>query len=119
MNTKVNENGVNANIKVHVLNEDKMRELGFTDFREGYWYYCKAVGGKDITFNLSINKVNAEDFRLDVLDEGFLQPYDYQYYLERNPEHQFAIQVRDNVEEQMGILQAAGVLSGHVKGEYI
>lgn len=119
MGIKVGKNGVNINIKTHLLSEDKMRELGFTDFREGYWYYCKAVGGKDITFNLSINKVNAEDFRLDVLDEGFLQPYDYQYYLERNPEHQFAIQVRDNVEEHVKYLQDVGVLSGHIKGEYI
>lgn len=118
MGVIVNENGVNANIKAHILSEDKMRELGFTDFREGYWYYCKDLGG-DITFNLSINKTNALDFKLDILDENYCQPYDYQYMLILKPDSRFATQIEKAVEEQMKYLQNAGVLSGHVRGNYI
>ena len=50
---------------------------------------------------------------------NFCQSYDYQRILERNPSHQLAGIVREQVEKWMEYLQDNGVLSGHVKGEYI
>lgn len=35
---EVNKHGTNVKIKAHILEEEKMRELGFTDFCEDIWY---------------------------------------------------------------------------------
>ena len=56
---------------------------------------------------------------IDVLDEDFLQPYDYQEILRRDPHHKLALNVLHQVENWMEELQTAGVLSGHKRGEYI
>jgi len=53
----------------------QMRKLGFTDHREGFWYYCKRVGS-DTTFNLTINKDTSE-YETLVMNESFGQP---EYY---------------------------------------
>ena len=56
---------------------------------------------------------------IQVIDEDFGQPYDYQYMLENNPNFTLALLVRKCVEEQMQKLQDAGILSGHNKYDYI
>lgn len=42
-------------MKFHVLSENRMREIGFTDHRKSTWYLLKPIDS-DITFNLTINK---------------------------------------------------------------
>ena len=32
MNIELNSNGVNKKIKAHILSDDEMREIGFTDY---------------------------------------------------------------------------------------
>jgi hypothetical protein len=78
----------NAAIKINVLDESKMRDIGFTDFRPDTWYFCKYnVGHPDISFSLSVEKNNPENWEIDILDENFLQPYDYQMMLERGTQN--------------------------------
>lgn len=115
---KLNSNYVNAKIKAHILSDDKMREIGFTDRSKDAWYFCKGFDDIDISFNVTIPK-NGDDIRIDVLDEAFLQPYDYQYILRVNPNHKVAKLIQERVEKHMKDLQDAGVLSGHQYGEYI
>lgn len=60
-----------------LLVEEDMRENGFTDHREGYWYKSWPLNDNgDITLNLSIKKDNGE-YDVEVLDEEFGQPYHY------------------------------------------
>ena len=115
---KLNKNGVNAAIKAHILSDEQMREAGFNNNRNEGWYYCKSLGN-DITFNVFI-PLDGSDISIDVLDENFLQPYDYQMILEtkENPP-QFAFDIAEKAEREMEWLQTFGILSGHVKGEYI
>ena len=114
------ENGVNSLIKVHLKPEEEMRVLGFTDFREGYWFYQKMLDRKmEISFNLSVSKTDPSDFRLDVLDDWFCQPYDYQGILSNDANHKAARKIDREVEKVMAYLTEAGILSGHVAGEYI
>ena len=123
---EVNSNCVNAKIKAHILSEKEMREIGFTDYSKDRWFFCRSITfpreprykGFDISFNVSIPK-DGSDIRIDVLDEDFCQPYDYQSMLNRNPIFEPALIVYEQVEEWMDYLQSKGVLSGHVKGEYI
>ena len=117
---EVNQNGNNKKIVIHVLDEEKMRKLGFTDHREGYWYICKDIKGlSDITFNLSVCKNNPLDYRIDILDENFCQPYDYQAMLSKDKTCKPALTCMKEVEKYMDWLTKEGIVSGHLKGEYI
>lgn len=118
---EVNEKGLNTKIKANILEDKKMQALGFTDYREGYWNFMREVA-EDITFSLSINKTDSNDFNINVLDDNFGQPYDYQSSLSKETYHgpsPFAVSVYNNVEKIMEWLTECGVISGHVKGEYI
>lgn len=118
---EVNDRGINKKIQVHLLPEEEMRAIGFTDYREGYWYFCREIVS-DISFSVSISKKDPKDFRIDVLDDDFCQPYDYQAMLSKESyaePNEIAVQVYESVEKWMEFLEVTGVISGHVKGEYI
>lgn len=114
---KLNSKGTNANIKANILDDAKMRENGFSDFSKTNWYFCKTVGD-DITLNITIPK-NGSDIEIVTLDEKFCQPYDYQRILEQDPKFEFALNIKEKVEEHIKNLKKAGILSGHEYGEYI
>lgn len=126
MNIEANSNGVNSLIKYNILSDERMREIGFTDHSKSRWYFSRMINfpkdkrysGFDISFNVSIPK-DGSDLRIDILDEDFLQPYDYQYLLEKNPDLEPALIISKQVEKWISYLTEAGVLSGHVYGEYI
>ena len=117
---EVGENGVNSLILVHLKPEAEMRAIGFTDYREGYWFYHKMLDRKmEISFNLSVIKEDSSDFRLDVLDVWFFQPFDYQGMLSEDAGNKQAKKIDQEVEKVMAYLAEAGIISGHVAGEYI
>lgn len=126
---ELNSHGVNAKIKAHIFDDTRMREFGFTDYAKDRWYFCRGINFKDvkkkkglsnidISFSVTIPK-DGSDIQIDVLDEWFCQPYDYQYILEKDPGHKIANIVKEQVEYWMEKLQEEGVLKGHVRGEYI
>ena len=123
---KLNNNSVKAKIQAHILTDEKMKEIGFTNYHEPNWHFCRGIQfpkekrykGFDISFSVTIPK-DGSDIRIDVLDEDFCQPYDYQKMLENNPNFEPCLIVKKQVEQWMNYLQEKGVLSGHVFGEYI
>ena len=119
-NIELNSNGINKLIKAHILSDNTMKEIGFSDFSEDTWYFSRRLKSpvEDITFNVSIPK-DGSDIMIDVLDEDYLQPYDYQYFLSKNPRHEISLIVKEQVENLMTYLQDNGVLSGHEYGDYI
>lgn len=126
-NIELNAHGVNKAIKAHILSDEQMKKVGFTYIKYANppcWCYNKTLKLTDeykdteITFSVDI-PVDGSDIRIDVLDDDFMQPYDYQNFLEINPKNKLAQLVKKQVEEQMQRLQDAGVLSGHTYGEYI
>lgn len=88
------------------LTDARMRELGFTDHREGYWYYVTRVGTA-ITWNVTINKKTG-GVELEVLDECFLQPYPFQKLAADGLP--FAMKVAEKVSEKEEWLREEGVL---------
>ena len=126
-NVKLNKHGINAKIKATILSDAEMRNIGFTDYCEDRWYFRRTIKfpnikrykGFDISFGVSINKNNPEDLRIDVLDEDFCQPYDYQLMLDKDANFEPCLIVKKQVEEWMKFLMDKGVLSGHEYGEYI
>ena len=120
MGAETNKNGVNIKIKANILSDNEMREVGFTDCSKDIWYFSRMIQGiKDVSFSVSINKNNPQDLSIDVLDEDFCQPYDYQHILKKNPCFKQCLIVKDEVEKWMKYLENNGILTGHVYGEYI
>lgn len=119
INDKVplNSKGQNANIKANILSDEEMRELGFTDYAKDRWYFCRGVGGKDsdISFNITIFK-KTKDIQIDVLDEMFLQPYDFQMYIGTVA---VANRVYDDVQNYMKFFMDNGVIYGYTLCDYI
>lgn len=123
---ETNKNCVNNKIKANILSDEEMRKIGFTDYSKENWYFCRGIDfsknkkykGADITFSLTIPK-NGSDICIDVLDEDWCQPYDYQKMLYNNPKFECALIVWEQVEKWMKYLSDNGIISGHIYGEYI
>lgn len=117
------ENHNNAIIKFHILDEKDMRNFGFTDKREGYWYKCIMLPEPvdNISFNIALNKTDSEDWRIDILDENFCQPYDYQFLISeyKNDDLKFAHVVKNIVDGIMKMYTTLGLISGWEEGDYI
>lgn len=113
------ENHCNALIRARVLEDDKMREIGFTDYKEDTWYFCNRLKEiNDISFSISIKKDGTE-FRIDVLDENYLQPYNYQRMLKEDPKFLYGLITHVQVQGWMKYLQDNGVISGYIANDYI
>lgn len=117
----INKNGNNIKIRCHVLPDDDMRKFGFSDHRDGWWAYWRPILRKfnNIQFMISINKTDPSDYKIDILDDNYGQPYDYQEMMLSMPDFQLPFEIDDGVELLMQELADAGIVSGHVKGEYI
>lgn len=120
MEIETNKHGTNVAIVATILSDEKMRDIGFSDYNPDIWYFVMMLQAARYTsFNVSIPKENPADLSIDVLDEGSLQPYDYQKLLEDRPDCLPALAVKAEVEGWMKFLAESGVLSGHRYGDYI
>jgi len=122
---ETDKNGLNKKIQCHVLPDELMRKYHFTDLSGSRWYYTKNIRlplrhyGTCISFNLLIDK-DGSAWRIDVLDEYFLQPYDYQSMIDGVEEpNEMPMIVFKGVEKIMADLASKGIISGHEYGEYI
>lgn len=83
------------------------------------WYLRKSVSD-DHTTSLDVTAAkDGTDWCIDVLDEDFGQPYDYQWILSQDPDFAYARKVAVNVERELRILADAGVLVGWREGMYV
>lgn len=105
-------------MKVNLLSDKKMRELGFMRRESSRWYFFEDLG-LDITFSMWIELGEEIGLKIDVLDESFLQPYDYQYMLKEIPDHKFANKVDKQVRKIMLQFVDAGLIEGYTDGDYI
>lgn len=119
---EVNSHGTNKAIKFNILPDIDMKTAGFrlvtnSSLYGDYWYCYKSLQN-DITFNVHI-PVDGSEGWIDVLDEDFGQPYDYQLTLERDNSHPFANIIKEKVEYWMNELKKVGIIEGHEYGDYI
>lgn len=115
---ELNQFGCNAQIFAKILSDKEMTNAKFEDKGE-YWSYFKFLTDS-ISFCVQIYKDNpTKRIRIDILHEDFLQPYDFQYILNKNPQHKFANKISRLVETEMSRLNSRGIIFGHNYGEYI
>lgn len=85
-----------------LLPDADMRVLGFTDHREGHWYYCASVDSHT-TLNITIDKETGE-YEEQVLNEFFGQYEPYGHMKEP-----WRTKIRDNIDAELAKLSAAGI----------
>ena len=117
---ELNEFHCNKKLQGHILSSREMKKAGFREL-EDRWFYSRMLDKKaDISFDVSIYKDSpTERVNIEVFDEDYGQHYDFQKYLNKNPHFEFALKIRNAVEMEMARLQELGIISGHIKGEYI
>lgn len=73
----------------------------------------------DISFNIEID-IETNNISIEILDEDFLQPYDYQIML-KNPNYvpKIAKIVHHKVQKIMKELVDSGIIEGYVENDYI
>ena len=92
-------------MKVNILTDEQMRNIGFTDNFKPNWYFCKRICEKyPVTINFSINK-KTKNCEIDILDENFLQPYPY----EKDKE------IYGNAQKWIDYMIDKGILSKNIK----
>lgn len=116
---KLNKHGTNAGLKAHILSDEKMRQLGFTDKDKDVWYFVLYWDDIDISFNIYIEKDDPDNPRVEVLDEQYLQFYDYQYILSCDPDFKVAKLVKERADNCMTYFIDNGVFSGWQVGDYL
>lgn len=73
----------------------------------------------DISFNLRVSKKTLKITDIDVLDENFMQPYDYQAMIMDNRNYTTARKVFDKVNEILSKFQDDGIIAGYQRGMYV
>lgn len=119
----VNVYGNNTKFSYNILSPEKMRELGFSINAAGTEWYKS----KDLLCNISVDVVipieNVEDSRVYVIDNDFLQPYDYQNMILEScmttRVNKVAETCGEMVEDEMMYLQNNGVINGYEEGDYV
>ena len=113
----LDERGQNANIKFHILDKETMNSYGF-----GYTYerWLFNVGITD-TISMNITISDECEGLIDILDDDFLQPYDFQGMIldKGDKAPNLAKKVQNDVYMIMCNLSANGIISGWSIGDYI
>lgn len=111
-------NGTSNKIQVKAGVIPKMlRDYGFFQLDGGFHYVAEL--GCGISFNVRIEANDFSDLNIVVVDDDFGQPYDYQYLLMKGEENKVTVALYEKVEAELERLQDAGILTGHVRGDYV
>lgn len=117
---ETDENGLNRALRGHIESDAVMEQAGFRRIvgtsTGPQWYLCR---GLEPGFTLNVTIYDSGKLRIEVLDESFCQPYDYQRVLSRDAGNGFANAIWTGVEAHMAHLGKLGIVTGHEPGEYI
>ena len=110
----VNSHGLNALLRYHVLDSKTMKSNGF-NWTKSCWCLSEDLGHE---ISLSIHVADRLLF-INVIDEDFCQPYDYQAILKYHPDNKVALEIHQKVQSIMKKLSDAGIIEGYVPNDYI
>lgn len=115
--------GFNKSLKIaQGCSVEKLIGYGFTNYRESTLFYSEDLGG-GISFNFAIDKATGEIIRVDVLDEDFCQPYDYQSIILEgrgtSSVKRLAKEIYFKVNGILSKMQNTGIIEGFEAGMYV
>lgn len=111
---------MNANIEAHIIEKEKMIELGFIE-RQFHWELREKVSfipSMEEYLIITIGK-KREGINIKVYDEFVNDIYDYQQQIYDDDFNEYAYRIHNNVQEVMTRLVNAGVITGYKKNDYI
>lgn len=115
--TDVNELGMNSNIKFHILSENAMKMCGFGFISsDNRWYFYKGIT-EHISLEVTIE--SDETGKIEVLDNYWLRPYDFQTMIESGNPSKVAVDVQKEVYMWMNSFSLFGIIEGWEWGDYI
>lgn len=117
---ELRDNGTTLNIQIGKgSTPDSLLSFGFRKINDDRFVYTRDLGC-DICFYISINALDLNDLKIDVIDDDFGQPYDYQLYImDSEKPGRFVSAIYEKVEAELKNLQDAGIIQGHVRGNYV
>ena len=109
--------GNNENIKFRIIKEDAMKACGF-GHTYGKWIYSLGITDT-ISLNITINDDCSGE--IQILDEDFMQPYDFQgMILEKGDKtNATALTVQKRVYSILNDFSFMGIINGWNYGDYI
>lgn len=111
--------GFTNRIRIHPdQTKDSLLKYGFTNFNKPTLYYMKMID-HNTSFNLSVAVDSLEITSIDILDENFGQPYDYQCYILNDDITSKVLNTYNKVNNILSKLQKDGTIIGFERGMYI
>ena len=114
--TKIDENGQNKNLRFHIVNESLMRSVGFRH-THNFWILCDSMD----TISINIKITDDEIGTINVLDDYFCQPYDFQLMISEKGDNapSSAIEIQHKLYMILDSMKTFGILEGWEWGDYV
>ena len=119
---ELNKYQTNKRIKGIVKSDDEMKSYGFRyidSVSRPYWVYFSMLHLElHIEFSIRLFP-DSDDVQIDVLDDDFCQPYDYQAMMDAHPYSVLPRKIFHEVDRVMHDLQNSGFITGYSTGMYV
>ena len=114
--TEVDERGQNKNLRFHIIDPHLMESVGFKHTYD-FWILCDSID--TVTINIKIT--DDEIGTIDVLDDEFCQPYDFQQMiLEKGDDApKMAIEIQRKLYTILDSMKTFGILEGWEWADYV
>lgn len=97
---------------------DKLIEYGFTNRHKPRLSFGRMLS-EDVSLSVVVDVETLKITRIDVLDDDFCQPYNYQSILATDSTHTYARKVFDGVDKWLTRMQEDGIIKGYTRGMYV
>ena len=114
--TEVDKRGQNKNLRFHVINEHIMKSIGFNHTHD-FWILCDSVDTVSINIKITDDGIGT----IDVLDDEFCQPYDFQQMILEKGDNAptLAIKIQHKLYTILDSMKTFGILENWEWGDYI
>lgn len=127
MDVPLNKRYQNENIRFGNPGEKVLLANNFRKLDSGNWICIKMVlnepdtrksAGIRVSMSTTLDPKTGKAW-VDIIDEDFLQPFDYQKIICSGSSNRFAHEVHSKVQGEMMKLLSQGIITGYVAGDYI
>ena len=114
--TEVDERGQNKNLSFHIIDSHLMESVGFKHTHD-FWILCDSIN----TVSINIKITDDEIGTIDVLDDDFCQPYDFQQMILEKVDNAptLAIKIQHKLYTILDSMKTFGILEGWEWGDYV
>lgn len=114
--TEIDENGQNKNLRFHIIDESLMRSVGFKH-TYNFWILCNSINNVSIIIEITDDEIGT----INVLDDDFCQPYDFQKMIADYGDNapSLAIKIQYELYSILDSMKTFGILEGWEWGDYV